>query len=327
MYIRAYETTFGKILNITNIENDLKKFFIINNNIDFSYGIENYEIENVNFKFLIGTSNEKNISVFDHPIIIENRDKSKSIITDLRKYTKPNIDYNDYKRGEKDWLLNFAAKDKSSIDFCIIRALLTSDMIKERFVVYSNLFKYIIPSYSNFITDMISKTIVGLDVIEQITVKTVIGLYISIFQTQTNVLEYDDIISIFKSRVQNSYGMMVNQDNLNTIADKCTFKFSTFSELVENIKANLPYEKSKLISTDIVFNKLSNLWYGPGGSETILIGLEDMATWFTLLYSCSDNTLYKKTRLGSLLDLHRRTIRLSDYSNELKSYLNTIRSY
>jgi len=91
--------------------------------------------------------------------------------------------------------------------------------------------------------------------------------------------------------------------------------------LITLIKTVIPEEKAELVNDALLVNLLSNIWYGPGGNEPLVIGLEHMPTWIAIVYVSLANLMYKRAKLTSILTKYNKSIDSKEYVKEIEIYL------
>mgnify|MGYP006345425853 CR=1 FL=1 len=82
---------------------------------------------------------------------------------------------------------------------------------------------------------------------------------------------------------------------------------SNFPECFENIKFILG-EKSVSLQLRPFYNTISNIWYGPGTMETVLLSLDNISTMLALYLTAYNDTSFKKSRLSTNIELVKRKI-------------------
>ncbi|EPU3828941.1 hypothetical protein ACVWU4_000922 [Campylobacter coli] len=321
MYIDVYETTYGKFFNISKIKDEIKKFLIANRDKDLSY---NYNLKSNNVKLAFITNdydNTNNIPVFDHPIIIEDIDKSKVVVSDLRKYVKANNELLGL-NNVNNVLTEAYAKDKNAVDFIINRAIFTGMLLAEDYSVYSNYYNTIITSYSGFISSIINKGIVQLDADKTIRVHIVAGIYTGLMMKNLDNVDYKNDIDMFIGRFKNSaIGKTIKDSTIKEVLDVMHFDKNDYSELIENIQAAVGSDYGAVITKESVSNKLNNLWYGPGGSNTMLMAIEHMPTWFSLCVAVANSKVYDKSRFSIILDKYKTVAKFKELEDKINLQL------
>lgn len=259
-----------------------------------------YEImgKNRDFIFITGyNQEEKELPVFEHPIILDGLMGKHYIAVDLRKYVKS--------LKEKPTLLLPELSNVSYGKFCIMRAILTDMMLEDKTSIMvvqdtiSVLFAMVMTTYI--------ETIVALTPKEKLLVEAISFMYAS----SLYIPDYsrEEKKNYFRAKLKN---IKLSLPILNEVYDEIftvnldTFKFE---HLFENIKFILG-TKSQVLNIQSFINSISNLWYGPGQVETTLLSLEDLPTMIALYTSALSDTSLKKSRISVILDRFKRKVDL-----------------
>ena len=96
---------------------------------------------------------------------------------------------------------------------------------------------------------------------------------------------------------------------------------SDIDRLVENIKLAIGNVKANYVTTDVLINILANVWFGPGGSETPIMSLENAPTWIAMLFVSIDSKVYKKSRVAMVLDKFRTKLKLNTVDDTINKYI------
>jgi len=308
IYINPYDTNYGKLLDITNIKKELIRFEILRKNDNLNYEIPNGE--NHKYLFITGKDQDEiDLPVWTQPLVFQNIEKENVIAVDLRKYVKKDVDLN---------LLN-SVKDRNNFDYLILESLIIGDFIEGNYGIFNNIIKNITLGFSTVIANIIN-SIVSLDPVEKTNVEIIAAIYANMLFVEGDGRDYIDGIlarvskTKFTIPISHKYiEKLVNIPELDLYA-------STYVGLVNNIKIILDV-KSSLIDETILLNAISNIWYGHGNGESVMIATEHIPTWITLLYTSLNNKSYKKTRLTMLLEKNKRNIKPDDVIKYIELYL------
>lgn len=328
MYIDAYDTTYGKFFNVNKIKEDIKKNLISNRDIDLSY---NYNLKNSNVQLAFLTNEyefNNNVPVFDHPLIVEDINKNKIIVSDLRKYVKSSNENIDVYSNVTDKLSTLYAKDRNAVDFIINRALFTGMLLTDDYSVYSNYYNTIITSYAGFISSVINKGIVQLDADKVIRVHVVAGIYTGIMMKELDKENLQNDIDLFIGRFKNSnIGKTVKDSTIREVLDVMKFEHYNYPELIENIQAAVGSDYGSVITKDAFSSKLNNLWYGPGGSNTVIMAMEHMPTWFSLCIAIANSRVYDKSKMSLILDRFKTVAKFKELEDKINLQLAPYKGY
>lgn len=293
--ISPYDTSYGKVLNVSPVIKALMVYGASSTNL-------NYElVENTGIKLMFITGynqDEKDLPVFDHPVIFKDHRNHLVIASDLRKYVRP----------DKEQPLNIKdiIKDTNNINFILIRTLATQEFLSNDVGTFREIYKGISTALAMVISSIITVS-VPLNPVEKVYVEIVTSFYANRLFSNTD--DMDDLKDAVYARVTNSkLSIPITHNTIVTVMSQCNLNANTIEDLIINIKSVLPVEKANLVSTDLLINSMSNLWFGPGGTEAMIIALEHMPTWIALVYSCVTDNTFKRSRLAMMLERSKRNI-------------------
>jgi hypothetical protein len=305
-----YATSYGKLLNITAIEKELFKYMASNSgaNLNYEFSTSN----DVEIVIITGYNDEeKDLGVWDHPIVMKNHKDQDVVVIDLRKYVSVN--------KEQPMNIMDVAKDKNVVEFLVLRALLTADFACGEYGRLRNIFKSISSGYASIVAN-VTNSIVILSPLEMVYVEIAAAYHASIL-----FIEEDDIKSSLgniEARLSNmKFSLPINKKVIASLMEKMQYEDRTIVGLVKNIQSVLPPEKQPLINNDAMVNMVSNIWYGPSGTETVIMALEHMPTWVALLYTSIVNKTYKRTRLATVIAKASRQINVNEFEKGISLYL------
>lgn len=272
-----------------------------------------YEVmgKNRDFIFITGyNQEERELPVFEHPIVLDGLMGKHYIAVDLRKYMKS--------LKEKPTLLIPELSNVSYGKFCITRAILTDMMLEDKtslMVVQepiSILFGMVVATYI--------ESIVALTPREKVLVEAISFMYASSLYIESYSKEEKK--NYFKAKFKN---LKMSLPILNEMYDEIfsvNLDANKFEHLFENIGFILGTKK-QVLSLPSFINMISNLWYGPGQVETTLLSLEDLPTMIALYMAALSDTSLKKSRISVILDRYRRKVdtdKINKLQLNMKSY-------
>jgi len=121
--------------------------------------------------------------------------------------------------------------------------------------------------------------------------------------------EVKDNIDQIRARVINSKHIYkLNKSAIYEVVKKYDFQLTGLESLIYNIGNVIDFDKARLVDINVLVGALGNVWYGPGGSETPIMALENMPTWLALLHAVITNRSYAKSRIGMILNKHKKVI-------------------
>lgn len=321
MIIDPYSTTYGRMTNKENIVTDLLKYITMNSNDQLSYEfITGHETKLV---LITGkNADEQDMGIFTFPIIVEDLKKVKHICIDLRYYVK------DVKGKEGLFKLEPYFKDSAACMFLINLGIIIADMLEEDYTAYRKHFNTITMSYSMLLTALVS-FVVNLTPIEKVDLEISLNYFANLLLIP--VKDREDHMASIKARLYNSkYSIPTGKKVVDTVIEKCSMYISPkeldYPILVSFIKAILPEEKKDLITEKVIVSVLSNLWYGHGSNESVIVGLECMPVWISLIVSALGDGTYKRSRLSTVLDKFSRNINKNEFVKHMELYFEEKKS-
>lgn len=307
-----FDTGFGSLINTVRISEELTRYLAVVDIDSLSY---EYRIGSTNkLVFITGYSEEeKELPIWDHPLVFQDIKQNKIVAVDLRKYVKTD--------NEQPLYIRDIIRDKSSVDFLTLRALLTMDSINDQLGLHRAIFKNVASGMSGFIGSILN-SIVGLDVVEKAYVEIAVGLYCNLAMVPNDDIE--DILESVRARViKTPYSLKIPEKRLREIVEKIPYKVESLEDMIKMIQIVLPEEKRNFVSETTIVNAVSNAFYGPGGSETIIMSLEHIPTWMALVYVGLENKSYKKSKLGTILQKEDKRIKSKEIIKHFEHYLKS----
>ena len=310
-----YRTTYGSLITIDKTKQELTKYLTTAdiNALEYEYPT-NGDVRSV---YITGYDEaERDLPSFEHPMLITLLSGVRVVVSDMRRY----LTHTDVQEAR----LVDITKDKNSVDFNIIRALLITDFINGNIGQHRSVFAPSTTAMGVWLSGMIGTTVL-LDPLESFAVEICASYYANTLYYPVGAAEENkDAIA---ARVLNSkHAYTISRKAVKEITDQYNFDHtSKLNELVDNLGIVLPEEKAQFVTVDSIIAAMGNVWFGPGGSETPIMALENMPTWLALVYSSITNRSYKKSRIGTLLNKHARTIDSKKVAQHFDNYLEEIK--
>lgn len=308
MILSPYDTTYGKMLNNTKLESVLLKYVTANLHSNL-----NYEYKNNKNKLVIITGyceEERQLPVFEHPIVL-NGIKDSIVCVDIRKYVR--------QHNEQTLNIKNIIKDTSTLNFIMLRTLLTLDFVDGNFHTISIIDKNIAIAYSMILSNIFTH-IANLNSVEKINIEIVLCYFIySSFIEEKNIDEmYDAIIA----KISNTkLSIPINIKIVSNALDNKPKYYKNFVELIETLKMLVTDDKKDLLNLTVLNNNLSTMWYGPGGAEAMIMSTEHIPTLTSLIYSGSTDATYKRSRLSNVLDKLSNKIKPAEIERAVATYI------
>lgn len=308
--IDPYLTSYGKLINIENLKKELQKYVISNDsNLNYEYANE----EGSKLVFITGyNSEEKDLALFEHPVMIKDIRGDNIICIDVRKYVR--------QHNEQALYLKDIVKDSSSFNFLVIRAITMTDYVNGHYGVYRPVYKNYTVGYSHLIANIIN-AIVGLNPVEKVNVELATAFHFNTLITDSEVTGRDG--AIIARLEQCKFSLPVTKKTIALTISHLDSSDRTIEGLITNIKKVLPEEKGMLITKGVVINMLANIWYGAGGSETVLMSLENVPTWLALMYCATVDKTYKRSRLATILEMNSRKTNIDEVEKFMSNYIKS----
>lgn len=305
--IDAYETTYGKLLNKGRLIKDIKDYVLTTSN-DLKYEIKT---EDVKLAIITGAyPEEKDLPLFEHPLVFEGIRNDQFVAVDVRKYVR------DVEEAPLE--VREIVKDGAGFEFAILRALLTADFLNHDYGTMRQCYAGIAMSYASTIATLLN-VYVKLNPDELVALEIGCAYFVNtLFVDEKDIVELSDNLI---ARVSNfRFSLPTTRTTVTKILEQVQIPSQDLNGLISVIKQVLPEEKSTLINDTILVNLLSNVWYGPGGSETLVIGLEHMPTWIAVTYVSLGHMSYKKARLSAIFAKYNKSIDAKTYIKEVEHY-------
>lgn len=302
-----YKKDFLKHINITNIKSKLLAYIIKDD--DLSYEITGKKRD---FIFITGyNQEEKELPMFDHPVLIEGLMGKSYIAIDLRKYLKTNL-------KEKPLLLKQELNNYSYGMFSINRTIITDIYLDDKTKLgvlqdpISTIFAMIVSTYIEMMVSLTPK--------EKIQIEAVSYIYAcSMFlENYSN----DERKSYFKAKLKTvKLSFPLLNENIEEVIN-CNINATTFVHLFESI-GYLIGEKKQGININSFINSITSLWYGPGTVETTLLSLSDLPTMISLYYSALSDSSLRKSRVSVIIERFKKKLdmdKINKLTQNIKSY-------
>jgi len=307
-----YKTNFGSLINIQKTKDILYKYLILNNAQELSYEFNTNE--SCIPVFITGyNTEEQELPVFDHPVIIPGKRDTVYIVTDVRKYLK--------KLTEQPLnIMNTTiVRDMNSLQFVTTLTVILTEYYNGNSGVFRTHYKEISLGMSAWLGNGIS-ALVGLDPVEKSHVEIVIAHYCNMLLTNNkNISEIQPTVDARVSKMK--FSLPIANKALHGLLGTLNYTDVTIEDCIGNIQAVLSEEKRRYVDLNSLVNVISNSWFGPGSSETVLISIDNAPTWITLFYLNLENKSYKRSRLATLLMNNKRRLNSDEVVKFFNNYI------
>lgn len=315
MIIDPYLTTYGKVVNIAKITQAVKEYLVKTDLINLNYEYKQYD--ECHIVFITGCNEmEREIPPFNNPLILQDIKGKTKVAVDVRPYIT--------KLDEQALDLRKVSKDLGNLDFCAYRAVVTAGLYCGYYGYYKKYSRNLAAAYA-FLISYIIDNIVKLNVAEKVNVEIAAGYFLlqnfvpaDEFTDRTNRDLIHDNIRANLSKVKLSYA--VDSKFIEGLISRyIDIEYNgTIDNLIEYVKLSLENGKEQLINKNTFITLFGRMWYGHGKSETMLIGLEHLPTWFALVYSGLSNSVLKRSHLGTVLSKYSSKIDVNTFIKEFQ---------
>lgn len=304
-----YETSYGKLINKARLIKEVRDYVLTSSNpLNYEYKTNN----DSEIAFITGCiKEEENLPLFDHPLIFKNIKDTDVVAVDLRKFLK--------NEKEQPLELQSIVRDGAGYSFSVLRGLLTADFLAHEYGNLRQCYGSISMALAHLVSSLIDHTI-KLNPEEKLYVEVGVAFYANLLFIDAK--DFDDLKPNLIARVSNfRYSLAVTKTIVNKILENVGNVDQDINGLLTVIKQVLPEEKSTLVNDTVLVNLLSNVWYGPGGTETVVIGLEHMPTWIAVVFVSLAEMSYKRSRLSTTFNKYSKSIDPKDFVKNIENYI------
>lgn len=312
LLIDPYETTMGRSFSMDNIRHTISRYIATSTGNNLNYEVS--ETGKCKLVYITGYNEEERaLPILEQPIVIKDVRNIPVIVTDVRKYLK-------LVTGEQPMSLKPIFKDMSSYRIVMLQTLLMRDFLSGNLGVIKTIDKNLCSGFTLFISNLFNH-IVNLNPLEKLNVEMVIAHYF--YSMNIDDEDSEDMQDTIRVKISKT-NLSLTLPNIKSITDTLSViknDVQSFNDLVENIKLVLPEEKRAFISSTVIFQKCTNLWYGPGGDNILLMGLESYPTLVALLYTSMVDKTYKRSMLSTMLDKFSGKIKPAEVEKVIAGYI------
>lgn len=318
--VLPYETYFGSKIPVDKVKTELFKYLSTTDTSALQY--EFVTDSTIKLVFITGRNEtEKELPMFEHPILVEKIRGGDCVVVDLRKYCKA------IKPGDEFNTIAEVSKDIAHTNFSVLRGLLTVDFVNKNFGILSPGIKNITAAYGMFMTNVIGSTIT-LTYPEILSVELGCALYFTMISNDSEDIEHYLDITAARCSTNKMTGQL-SASAIGVALGKIPLGelFHDHGKspnlLIAIVRSLLPEDKKELISLEAIYNSISSMWFGPGGAETMVIGIEHAPTWASLVFTATTDNTFKKSRISMNLEKYSKNIKPADYAKFISQYLTS----
>jgi hypothetical protein len=303
-FVDPYITNYGSLINTKKIKDMLQTYIVKERGLGYEYSFNNRVI------YITGkNTEEKDIPVFEHPLILETIKGNKLVVIDMRLSLK-NVD--EYISSMEDFV-----KDEFMFKMNIIRAYFTSSMLNDEYGIMRPISNSVALSFSRWISTNIYNFI-SIDPLEKIKIETILMHYILTNSVKGEVTERD--INDLAMKISKNRGFMNHKDTV-ALLESLNNNPKDVNDLIENIHTLDLNGKEKFINTNSIIDSLLNNWIGINASDLVVISLEHIPTFIGLMYVASNSKSFKKAKLSLILDKNSRALNIKDFNIYIENLL------
>jgi len=289
-----YDTSYGKKIYNNGIRVSLFKYLSLVDVDSLQY--EYVSDSKTKLVFILGKNeDEKRLPVFDQPCLVDDLRGGNVVAIDLRAYVRA------IKDGDDILHIADVAKDSAQINFLVLYGLLTIEYYDGNLAVISMVEQVNTYCYAALYANLLLSDSDDIEEMANLTAARAASMKLG------TVLAKDAILSMF------------NTSDMRELYKKYG---KSLDLLVELIRGGVAPEKAGLVNLVAIFNTISTMWYGPGGSNTMVLSLEYMPAWISLVVMSTADITYKRSRLTTLLTKYDKTIRIAELDKYFLKYLN-----
>ena len=306
--LKPYETTTGRLTNTKPIVDALLNY-ITKNSLTDELAYEFYQGD-VEIYIITGKNeDEKELPVFNQPVFFRNIRNKESVAIDLRPYVNQNAVKGDFTK------LIEVIRDKHSANFLILSMLLlikTEVSTVDLKPIMGNVISSLVFILSNSV-----RRISVLNAIDVVNLEIAIAIYgYALFNPDNKLVDDIERITNIISKLKLSFPIdrRTLQEKVSLLAEHEDKLSIVGIPLLKNlIEIYLPEDARAVVNVDAIFSILENGWYGPDGSKSIYIAIESMPVLVALVYSMTASTMFKNSKLASILDKEKNKIGTNDF--------------
>jgi len=309
--IDPYKTTYGKNINTSKLVTELTKYYIENGSVNLGY--EFATNGDCDYLLVSGKNDdEKELPLWDHPIVVTMHNNNKFIAVDLRRYLNITGDVSE---------LTDSVKDINGFIFTMLRAMLMMDVVNEDYSALKDIEKNLASAFAMWISDTINSAI-GLNPIEKLNVELAAGYYFYIMMLNRDP-ESEDLRMIAYKLSKTKLSLPSSLKSIESVVANLDGNIDSIDGLIGNIRIVLGEPKNKLIDLNMLVNIIANSWFGPNGSESVLMSLEHYPTFVAMVYVNLNSKIYKRSRIAMSLDKNNNKIKGKDIAASVDKYIKS----
>jgi hypothetical protein len=286
----SYDTTVGKIFNMSKIELALKEALITGMLGNKKLGVE--ESDGRVAVFVTGENSESHIPPFIHPYLIQNFKSKDYLVTDVRAFRASTQDYQtdrEFELGVKNTVEYALMKSRAALNLM----WLSSDVARIR-----ARFSFACSVFAAWLSQSIAKAY-ALDFNDQVRLMALsVYYYHTLFQTESKLsdqaLEVAVVHTIKATKLPAAdvYALFEKIEGMPDIDAFC----EEAKKVVENVRLH-DFNHAMLLTL------VKNSWYGTNSKEWLSVALEHPPTWLAIVYATLTERTYKSSSLYKIVEM------------------------
>ena len=309
-HINPYNTTFGAFINTKKHVEALVMFCINTDDRNLNY---EYPCDEIKLMFITGKNQlEKDLPLWDYPLIFRDNKNNEVVACDLRKYVKPT--------SETVVNLSDIVRSKDGFEFVVMNALITCDIANGDYGKFRTIEKTVAGGFAAWISTAVAGAL-SLTPTEKVYMEIACQHFIYVLLTHGDIAPSD--ISMIVNKISNAkLSIPLRAKDIAEIVNRLNHNVSTLEDLSDNFKIVVGVNKAVMIDTNSIINIIANNWFGPGGTDTALIAIEHIPTWISMLYAATSNKSYRKSRIATMIDMAKNRLKIQDFVKYIEIYMS-----
>lgn len=307
MILNPYETTLGLHINTKKLEIELSEFLIKGEdikNLNYEYVIS----DDIEVIFITGKNEEEvNLSVWNHPLFINDFKGTDKIFVDLRPYVRI--------KDKEFSNLKDIVNNNMAFTFIIVRVLYMA-LLKDSKDNINNINDSIATAFTKWIGNAF-KSSLSLDVEDNIKLEIVLMHYI-LCRLNDEELNDRTVENIYFKIGKNLKVVRGNTKYILGVCSDLNHNPIDAVDLVENINRGVNSSLLNNIDTNLLYNIIGSTWNGIHPTENIAMSLEHIPTLIAIIFTSLNSKTLKHSRISNTLNNVKRDIKATEFEKIVK---------
>lgn len=229
------------------------------------------------------------IPEFNQPVVIEDLDRTKKIIVDIRPFAS---------KGRASEVYRITAHN--DYNTAMAKAILQERLVNGRIQSFAGQMNYVWRVFDRWINGAI---INHMNLRNELDVQIRLSILNAIY---FQILFYDDMAAALteESEVIKYKAASLTNTNMTLVGEvydkiKRLENIEDYCNCIATVTGSIRLDHFKFAG---LFNMISNSWYGVGSKETVGVALEHIPTLFALVYTAKTDRSYRRTKFGQIID-------------------------